>query len=108
VRHVDLHRLHRGGRRPLAPHQVDDAIDGHGLATVQQEDREHRALTRSSEFDRPIVVEDVQRPEDSELQHSPVLDADATCAFTDLQPPPAAPKPRCGSVGGVPVAWGDR
>ena len=66
---------------------------------MQQQDREHRALTRSSEFDLLIVVEGVQRSEDSELQHSRGLSGDATGVFTDLQPPPAAPKPRCGSVG---------
>ena len=75
VRHVDLHGLDRGGGRPLAPHEVDDAIDGHGLAAVQQEDREHRALTRAPEFDRPTVVKDLQRAEDPELQHSMRLGA---------------------------------
>ncbi len=69
VRHIDLHRLDRGGGRALAPHEVGDAIDGEGFAAVQQQDREHRTLTRSSEFDRPIVVEDLQWTEDPELQH---------------------------------------
>ena len=36
---------------------------------VQQEDREHRPLTSAPKFDRPIVVEDFQRTEDSEVQH---------------------------------------
>jgi hypothetical protein len=40
---------------------------------VQQQDREHRALTRSPEFDLPIVVEDFERAEDPKVQHSPRL-----------------------------------
>jgi hypothetical protein len=104
VRHIDLDRLDRGGGRALAPHEVGDAIDGEGLAAVQQQDREHRTLTRSSEFDRPIVVEDLQWTEDPELQHSPGLNADATGASTGLQPAPTAPKPRCWTVVGDPVA----
>ena len=66
---VNLHCLDRGGGRSLAPHQVDDAIHRHGLSAVEQEDREHGAPTRSSQFDRPTLGEDLQRAEDQELEH---------------------------------------
>jgi hypothetical protein len=65
---------------------------------VQQEDREHRPLTRAPKFDRPIVVEDFQRTEDSEVQHWRSANADATGAFADLQPAPAVPQQRCSNV----------
>jgi len=48
TRDVCLETVGGGRRRALAPHLVDQPVDGHDLGRPQEEHREHRALLRPS------------------------------------------------------------
>ena len=62
--------LRDGGRRRLAPVEVvGEAVDRDDPVRAQQQDRQHRALTRAAKADgRPGGVDDLERAEDAELE----------------------------------------
>jgi hypothetical protein len=67
-RHVLLERRLRVRGRTVTPELVDQAIAGHDLAGVQEQDGEHCPLTRPSELQRPPVVQDLERAEEAEFE----------------------------------------
>jgi hypothetical protein len=64
--------LLEGGRRirgrTLPPELVDEAVAGNGLAGVEKEDREDTSLPRAAERQLPLVVVDLERAEDAEVE----------------------------------------
>jgi hypothetical protein len=59
--------LHRGLRRLLAPEVLEQRVDGHGAAGLEQQAREQRALSRPAERQRPPTGAGLERPEDEEV-----------------------------------------
>lgn len=97
VRDVHLHGLRRTRGRAFPPQLVDHAIGRDDLPAMQQQCRQHSPLLRTAEHQRPIRVDHLQRPKDSELKqltaprttyHAPALCGKiVSCrAFTELQP----------------------
>ena len=70
-RHVDLHRRHRGLGRRVAPQVVDQSFAGDDTVRVVQQERKQRTLLRASERKWPLVVQDLQRSEDSIVHRPP-------------------------------------
>jgi hypothetical protein len=68
-----LQRRRRGLRRALAPERVNYAIDRDDSTGVEEQEREQRALLLAAKGDRMPVFEDLERTEDSELEHLPFL-----------------------------------
>jgi hypothetical protein len=56
----------RGGARIEI---VRESVDGHHPIRVQEQDPERRALFRPAEPNGTVLVNDLERPEDSELEH---------------------------------------
>jgi hypothetical protein len=71
VRHVRLHDLGRGGRRARRPQLRDEALGGYHLVRPQEEQHEQRPLAAAPERERPIVVHDLERPENAEVHGFP-------------------------------------
>ncbi len=68
--------LERGRRRPrrvLAPQLVDQPLRRDGLVRAQEQQRQDRALVPPAQRDGRSVVEHLERAEDPELEHSPVV-----------------------------------
>ncbi len=68
VRDVHLHGLGRAFGRALPPQLIDQAIGRDDLPAMQQQCRQHGPLLWTPEHQRPIVVDHLQRPKDSELK----------------------------------------
>ena len=83
LRDVGLQRVHRLRRRILAPQLVDQAIGRDDAVGRQQQADEHRALLSTAELQQPVVVADLERPEDPELQ------ARAQVGLRGSSPPPS-------------------
>ena len=64
-----LHLRHRRDRRPSGVELVGEPLDRHDAVRVQQQDRERRALPRPAEPDRAVLADDLERPQDAELEH---------------------------------------
>jgi hypothetical protein len=74
---VVLEGVLRRPRRLLAPQRVDQAVDRHDLLRAREQQRQQRPLPRSAERDDLPVPDDLERPEDPELDAAP---ARSTCA----------------------------
>src|SRR5437763_11804847 len=70
VRYVDLKGLARGGGPPPRPDGLDETVGRDGLASVEQQDGQHRLLLMTSERER-LLVDYLQWPEDPEVKHRP-------------------------------------
>ena len=68
IRDVHLHGLCRAAGRALSPQLIDQAINRDNLPPVQQQHRQHSPLLWGPERQRTIVVDDLQRPKDSEFE----------------------------------------
>src|SRR5438034_7569243 len=67
LRDVDLERLCRGRRRPLAPEPVDQALARERLVRMQQEERQERPLLRAAHPQRAAFAKHLQRSEQPKL-----------------------------------------
>ena len=67
---LTLHLSHGSHGRGTAVEIVGEPLDRDDAVRVQKQDRERRALLRPTETDRPIAVQDLERPKDPELEHS--------------------------------------
>jgi hypothetical protein len=54
-------------RRPLAPESVDQAVSGHDLVGVQQEEREQRALLPTADRDDSALQAHLDNSEHGEF-----------------------------------------
>ena len=63
---VLVNHVLRTGRARLAPEAVDQALDGHHLADVEQQDGEDRPLPPSAERNDTLVERDLERTQDPE------------------------------------------
>src|SRR5207244_803672 len=68
LRDVVVDDLRRRQRRVVPPDRVHEALGPDDLVHVQDENREHRALPRASERYGPAALQDLQRPEQTELE----------------------------------------
>lgn len=68
TRDVGLCRLHRGRGRVVGPQSVEQRAHGEGLAGVEREGGQHRALLRGRDRNRPVVGRDRHRPQQPDLQ----------------------------------------
>ena len=59
-----------GPRGILTPELVDDAVRRHDLICVQEQEREHRALLRAAESQRPSAVPCLEWTENPEFHRS--------------------------------------
>ena len=75
LRDVDLDAVRRGHGRVVSPECVDEPVAGHDAIALEQEQGEHAALLLPAEGERAAVVEDLQRPQHSELDQRPPLSA---------------------------------
>ena len=66
---LTLHLRHRSDRRTPRIHVVGDALHRDDAVRVQEEDRQRRALLRTSECEGSSVADDLERPEDRKLEH---------------------------------------
>ena len=66
--HVHLHGLRRLLRRRLAPELVDEPIGRDRLVRVEQQHGEKRALLPPTEGERPLTGDDLERPEEAEVE----------------------------------------
>ena len=57
-------------RRLVAPQLVDEHVRRRHLARARQQDRQHGALPRPSELNRPVQLADLERAEDPKLHRS--------------------------------------
>ena len=48
---------------------VGEPLDRHDTVRVQEQDRERRALLRPAEPNRAVLADDLERPQDAELEH---------------------------------------
>jgi hypothetical protein len=64
---VDLEGVARRRRRVLGPQLLDQAIAGDDPVGLQQQDRQQRALPRSTEREPPPVRANLKRTEDAEV-----------------------------------------
>jgi len=64
-----MHLRRRRDRRAARIELVGEPVDRHDPVRVQEQDRERRALLRAAEADRTLGPDDLQRPQDPELQH---------------------------------------
>ncbi len=71
MRHVSLQRLRRRRRRALPPKLIDQAIARDRLPTAQQQNRQQRPLLRAAKHNRPLLLDHLKRPQDTELKHDP-------------------------------------
>ncbi len=62
----------RGVGRLPAPQLVDQALAGHDVVRVQQEQRKQSALLGTPELQEPAFVFHLERSEDPELHASPL------------------------------------
>jgi hypothetical protein len=67
---VDLDGVARRRRRVLGPQLLDEAVAGDDPVSLQQQDRQQRALLRSTEREPVPVRADLERTEDSEVDAS--------------------------------------
>jgi hypothetical protein len=67
---VDLDGVARRCRRVLGPQLLDQAIAGDDPVGLQQQDRQQRALLRSTEREPVPVRADLERTEDAEVDVS--------------------------------------
>lgn len=56
------------GRRGVAPELLDQPVGGEGLARVQEQQRQQRALLRAAEAKRLRTVGGLERPQDQKVQ----------------------------------------
>ena len=68
LRDVDLNALYGLRGRAAVPEVLDQAIARDDLVGVQEEQREQPPLLGGAERDRTTLVDDLERPEDAELQ----------------------------------------
>ena len=69
VRHIPLQRLGGARRRPLAPQLIDQPFARHHLAAAQHQDCQQRPLLRAAERNRPLPLDHLDRPQDTEVEH---------------------------------------
>lgn len=55
----------------LAPQQVNQSVAWQRLPAVQDEDRQKRTLTRTAQWQRPLILENLQRPKNPKIKHIP-------------------------------------
>jgi hypothetical protein len=67
---LPLHLGDGGGGRGTRVEIVGEAVDRHDAVRTEEEDRESRALSRTSEPKRLAVSGDLERPQDPELEHA--------------------------------------
>ncbi len=72
LRDVVVERLARRCRRALTPHRIDQAIDRHDLARVQDEEGQERAVLMAVDRDQPVAVPHLQGAQDPKVH--PTLD----------------------------------
>jgi hypothetical protein len=70
-RHVDLDDRDRRLRRLIPPQLVDQPLTRDNPVRVQEQQREQRALLRTSQRKQPIALVDLERSEDPELHLQP-------------------------------------
>ena len=68
LRDVPLDHLHRRRRRLPAPEFLGEDVDRDRLVRVDEQDREQDALLRPREAEFAVAVDDLEWPEDPELQ----------------------------------------
>ncbi len=56
IRHIHVQRPRRPSRRLIPPHVVNQTLSRHHPIDLQQQQRQHRSLTRLTEIDRRSVV----------------------------------------------------
>ena len=69
LRDLALNLRHRGDRRRARVEVVGEPLHGDDPVRAQQQDRKRGALLRPTEPDRTIVVEHLERSEETELEH---------------------------------------
>jgi hypothetical protein len=67
LRDVDLQSFPTCFRRLLLPQRIDQPVGRDDLVRVQEQNRQQRPLLGATNVDRPIPLEYLERPEDSEL-----------------------------------------
>jgi hypothetical protein len=78
IRDVHLHGLRRAAGRLLSPQLVDQTINRDDLPPMQQQHRQQSPLLWGPERQRPIIVDHLQRPKDSEFKQQTVPRATLT------------------------------
>ena len=68
---LDLHDLRGGRRRTFVPETVDQRLGGDDFVRPQQKQREQRALLRTAERHRPVLVDHLERSEDAVVHVAP-------------------------------------
>ena len=63
TRHILVHHVTRTRRRPLAPHRVDQRLDRHDLADLQQQGADHCSFAAARQVHTATVDQRLERPE---------------------------------------------
>jgi hypothetical protein len=80
LRDVDLQRVLRRRRNPLAPQAVDELVDRDDLVQMDDEDREQRALLGPTEGKWSFIAEDLEGAKDPNI-HVRLAPTDPTTRF---------------------------
>ena len=67
LRHIDVHALGRGRRRPLTPQLIDQPLRRDNLIAMQQQNGQQRPPLAATHDQRPTTTEDLKRAQQTEF-----------------------------------------
>src|SRR2546423_15087160 len=96
LRHLPLHLGDRRHRRFSAVEVVCEPVDRHYAVCAQEQNGERRSLPDAAEFERPVVAYDLERPEETEVEHQLVPRLQSIPRSITFAPSWTMRQPTCG------------